>query len=130
MIAKPTPGGSDKYLWATREICVYWDMHGVDMCILQMHGVHVPYQERDMRYNITQGYLRKEGGGLVAQRGALHRKPVGTGKRGWDGAGVGGPMKGRRQAAAIPREQSRAEWPTQARKRGRESPARAEKRAR
>ena len=35
------------------------------------NGVHVPYQERDMRYDITQGYLRKEGGGLVVRRGAL-----------------------------------------------------------
>ena len=83
-----------------------------------------------MRYDITQGYLRREEGGLVAQRGALRRELVGAGKRGRGGAETGGPKKGRRQVAVIPREQSRAELPTQARKRGRESPARAEKRAR
>ena len=63
-------------------------MHGLtrgemlQMCHKDRNGVHVPYQERDMRYGITQGYLRKGGGGLVAQRGALHREPVGTGRRG------------------------------------------------
>ena len=103
--------------------------------MLQMYykdrnGVHVPYQERDMRYDAgTRGYLRKEGGGLGAQRGTLRREPVGAGKRGRGGAGIGGPKKGRKQEAATPREQSRTESPTQARKRGRESPARAEKRA-
>ena len=40
-----------------------------------------------MRYDITQGYLRKEGGGLAAQRGVLCRKLVVAGKRG--GAGLG-----------------------------------------
>ena len=53
------------------------------------NGVRAPYQERDMQYDITQGYLRKEGGGLVAQRGVLRRGPVGAGKRGRDGAGLG-----------------------------------------
>ena len=33
------------------------------------NGVHVPYQERDMGYDITQGYLQKEGGGLPSSRG-------------------------------------------------------------
>ena len=34
-------------------------------------GLRAPYQERDLRYDIAQGYLQKEGGGLVVKRGAL-----------------------------------------------------------
>ena len=43
-------------------------------------GVCVPYQEKDPRYDITQGYLQKEGAGQVIQEGALHRGPVGAGR--------------------------------------------------
>ena len=45
-------------------------------------------------------------------------------------ARIGGPKKGRRQAAVLAREKGEAGQPTQARKRSRESPARMEKRAR
>ena len=66
-------------------------MHGLTRGkVVQMYyGVRAPYQEIVIRYGITQGYPRKEGGGLVAQRGVLRRGPVGAGKRGRDGAGVG-----------------------------------------
>ena len=36
-------------------------------------GVCVPYQEKDLRYDVTQGYLRKEGAGQVRTEGVLHR---------------------------------------------------------
>ena len=50
----------------------------------------MPYQERGIWYDITQGYLQEEGGGQVVRRGVLHRGPVGASKRGWDVAWVGG----------------------------------------
>ena len=45
-------------------------------------GVCVPYQEKDLQYDITQGYLRKQGAGRVIKEGVLHRGPVGASKRG------------------------------------------------
>ena len=39
-------------------------------------GACVPYQEKDLRYDITQGYLRKEGAGQVMKEGVLHRGQV------------------------------------------------------
>ena len=93
-------------------------------------GVCVPYQEKDLRYDITQGYLRKEGAGQVMKEGVLHRGQVGASKRGRAGVGVGGRKKSRRQTAVLSREQNEAVRPTQAQKRNRESPARMEKRAR
>ena len=93
-------------------------------------GVCVPYQEKDLRYDVTQGYLRKEGAGQVRKEGVLHRGPVGASKRGRAGAGGGGQKKSRRQAAVQSRGQGEAARPTQAQKRSRESPARMEKRAR
>ena len=92
-------------------------------------GVLVPDQEEDLRCNITQGYLRKEGAGRVMKGGVLHRGPVGASNRGRAGVGVGGRKKGRRQAAVLPREQGGAGRPTQAQRGSRESPARTEKRA-
>ena len=53
-------------------------------------GVCVPYQEKDLRYDVTQGYLRKEGAGQVRKEGVLHRGLVGASKRGWARVGVGG----------------------------------------
>ena len=50
--------------------------------------------------------------------------------RGRGRAGVGGRKRGKRQAAAPPQDQYQAGRPTQAKKRGRESPVRTEKRAR
>ena len=93
-------------------------------------GVCVPYQEKDLRYDVTQGYLRKEGAGQVRKEGVLHRGPLGASKRGRAGAGGGGQKKSRRQAAVPSGEQGEAARPTQAQKRSRESPARMEKRAR
>ena len=93
-------------------------------------GVCVPYQEKDLRCDVTQGYLRKEGAGQVRKEGVLHRGPVGASKRGRAGAGGGGQKKSRRQAAVQSGEQGEAARPTQAQKRSRESPARMEKRAR
>ena len=93
-------------------------------------GVLVPDQEEDLRCNITQGYLRKEGAGRVMKGGVLHRGPVGASNRGRAGVGVGGRKKGRRQAAVLPRVKGEAGRPTQAQKKSRESPARMEKRAR
>ena len=93
-------------------------------------GVCVPYQEKDLRHNITQGYLQKEGAGQVRKEGVLHRGPLGASKRGRAGAGGGGQKKSRRQAAVQSGEQGEAARPTQAQKRSRESPARMEKRAR
>ena len=93
-------------------------------------GVCVPYQEKDLRYDVTQGYLRKEGAGQVRKEGVLHRGLVGASKRGRAGAGGGGQKKSRRQAAVQSGEQGEAARPTQAQKRSRESPARMEKRAR
>ena len=105
--------------------------------MLQMYckdrnGVRVLYQERDMQYDVAQaqGYLRKEGGSRMAKMGVPCRGPVGTSKRGRDGAGVGGRKRGKRQAAAPPQDQYQAGRPTQAKKRGREGPVRTEKRAR
>ena len=51
--------------------------------MLQMYykdrrGVCVPYQEKDLRYDITQGYLQKEGAGQVRRDCVLHRGMVGT----------------------------------------------------
>jgi hypothetical protein len=51
--------------------------------MLQMHykdrrGVCVPYQEKDLRYDITQGYLQKEGAGQVRRDCVLHRGMVGA----------------------------------------------------
>ena len=43
-------------------------------------GVCVPYQEKDPRYDITQGYLRKEGAGQVMKEGVLHRGQAGASK--------------------------------------------------
>ena len=94
------------------------------------NGVRVLYQERDMRYDVTQRYLQKEGGSQMAKMGVPCRGPVGTSKRGRDGAGVGGRKRGKRQAAAPPQDRHQAERLTQAKKRGRESPVRTEKRAR
>ena len=37
------------------------------------NGARAPYQERGTRYDITQGYLQKEEGGLVVRRGVLCR---------------------------------------------------------
>ena len=54
-----------------------------------MEYVCFTMQERDMRYDVAQGYLQKEGGGLVAKMGVPRRGPVGASKRGQDGAGVG-----------------------------------------
>ena len=44
-------------------------------------GVCVPYQERDLRYDVAHGYLRQEGGDQVSKGSVLHRGPVGTRKR-------------------------------------------------
>ena len=88
--------------------------------------VCAPYQEKDLRYDITQGYLRKEGAGQVTKEGVLHRGAVGASKRGRAGVGVGW-KKSRRQAAVLPWEQGEAVRPTQAQWRSRESPARMEK---
>ena len=110
-------------------------MHGLTRGeMLQMYcrdqrGVCVPYQEKDLRYGITQGYLWKEGAGQVMKGGVLHRGLVGASKRGRGRGGVGGWKKGRRQAVVRSREQGEAGRPTQAQKRSRESPARMEKRA-
>ena len=65
--------------------------------MLQMYhkdwrGVCVPYQERDLRCDITSCrgfYLQKEGAGQVMKGGVLHRGPVGASKRGQGGVGVG-----------------------------------------
>ena len=93
------------------------------------NGVCVLYQERDMQYDVAQGYLQKEGGSQMTKMGVPRRGPVGS-KRGRDGAGVGGRKRGKRQAAAPPQDRHQAERLTQAKKRGRESPVRTEKRAR
>ena len=91
-------------------------------------GVCVPYQERDLRYDVAHGYLRQEGGDQASKGGVLHRGPVGTRKRGRDGAEGEGRKRGRRQAVALPRDQGKAGRPTQTRKRSRESPARMTRR--
>ena len=44
-------------------------------------GVCVPYQDKDLWYNISQGYLWKEGAGQMIKEGALHRGPAGASKR-------------------------------------------------
>ena len=110
-------------------------MHGctrgemLQMYCKDRNGVCVLYQERDMQYDVAQGYLQKEGGSQMAKMGVPRRGPVGS-KRGRDGAGVGGRKRGKRQAAAPPQDRHQAERLTQAKKRGRESPVRTEKRAR
>ena len=68
--------------------------------------------------------------GQVGKEGVLHRGPVGTRKRGRDGAEVGGQKKGKKQAAVLPRDQGGAGRPTQAWEGSRESPVRMENRAR
>ena len=78
-------------------------------------GVCVPYQERDIRYDVAHGYLRQEGGDQASKGGVLHRGPVGTRKRGRDGAEGEGRKRGRGQAAALPRDQGKAGRPTQTR---------------
>ena len=93
-------------------------------------GVCVPYQERDLRYDAAHGYLRQEGGDQASKGGVLHRGPVGTRKRGRDGAEGEGRKRGRGQAAALPRDQGKAGRPTQTRKRSRESPVRMARRTR
>ena len=60
--------------------------------MLQVHcrdrrGAYVPYQEKDLRCDITQGYLRKEGASQVMKGGVLHRGLVGASKRGGPGLG-------------------------------------------
>ena len=65
----------------------------------------------------------------MAKMGVPRRGPVGS-KRGRDGAGMGGRKRGKRQAAAPPQDRHQAGRLTQAKKRGRESPARTGKRAR
>ena len=79
-------------------------------------GVCVPYQERDLRYDVAHGYLRQEGGDQASKGGVLHRGPVGTRKRGRDGAEGEGRKRGRRQAVALPQDQGKAGRPTQTRK--------------
>ena len=138
-----TPGQQVRYVYTGRrsERSPYiaeraQSMHGLTRGeMLQMYykdrrGVCVPYQEKDLQYDITQGYLRKQGAGRVIKEGVLHRGPVGASKRGRAGGGGGGQKKSRRQAAALSQEQGEAVRPTQAQKRSRESPARMEKRAR
>ena len=90
----------------------------------------MPCQEKDLRYDITQGYLQKEGAGQVGKEGVLHRGMVGASKRGRAGVGGGGRKKSRRQAAVPSGEQGGAVRLTQVQKGSRESPARMEKRAR
>jgi hypothetical protein len=110
-------------------------MHGctrgemLQMYYKDRNGVCVLYQERDMQYDAAQGYLQKEGGSQMAKMGVPRRGPVGS-TRGRDGAVVGGWKRGKRQAAAPPQDRHQAERPAQAKKRGRESPVRTEKRAR
>ena len=51
-------------------------MHGLTrgemlrMYCKDRRGVCVPYQEKNPRYDITQGYLRKGGAGQVRKEGA------------------------------------------------------------
>ena len=51
-------------------------------------GICLPYQEKDLRYDTTQGYLQKEGAGQGMKEGVLHRGPVGASKRGRARVGV------------------------------------------
>ena len=92
----------------------------------------MPYQERDIRYDVAHGYLRQEGVDQASKGGVLHRGPVGMARRhkkeGRDGAEGEGRKRGRGQAAALPRDQGKAGRPTQTRKRSRESPARMTRR--
>ena len=84
-----TPGQQVRYVYTGRrsERSPYiaeraQSMHGLtrgDM--LQMYhqdrrGTCVPHQEKDLRYDITQRYLRKEGAGQVTKEGALHTGPT------------------------------------------------------
>ena len=39
-------------------------------------GVCVPYQERDLRYDVAHGYLRQEGGDQASKGGVMHRGVV------------------------------------------------------
>ena len=50
-------------------------------------GVCVPYQERDLQYVVTHGYLRQKGGEQVSEGGVVHRGPCRRHKK--EGAGWG-----------------------------------------